>query len=79
MGDTKMATVEPGNRIEIPPEWVADLGLQNVAELEKTPGGIIVRPCPPVGWDQVYAKKLAIGSGVAGNDLSDVSADDLLF
>jgi hypothetical protein len=79
MSDTKIATVEAGNRIRLPAEWAADLGLENIAELERTPEGIVVRRCRTVSWDDVYADKLSIGQQASTSGSSEVNADDLFL
>jgi hypothetical protein len=79
MGDTKITPVESGHRIQLPAEWAAELGLEENAALEKTSEGILVRPCPPMTWNEIFAEKLVMGQQPSALDLSEVSADDLLF
>ena len=74
----KTLSLESDYKIELPPEWVAELGLESGVVLEKTHNSILIRPCPAQTWDEIYAKKLKIGSTVA-LDLSEVSGDDLIF
>ena len=71
--------VEAGHKIQLPAEWVAELGLENMVALEKTADGILVRPCHTVIWDEIFADKLSMGQHPAVLDLSEVSGDDLLF
>ncbi len=75
----RVATVEPGLKVRIPADWADELGLDEVAELEKTEGGILIRPCQTATWDQVFATKLPMGPAPAIQDLSEVSGDDILF
>jgi len=75
----KITPVEPGHRIQLPADWVAELGLEHSAALEKTAEGILVRPCHTTTWDEIFADKLSIGQTIASLDLSDVSGDDLLL
>lgn len=42
----QIAPLEPGNRIQLPDEWAKALGLRGSVALDKTPEGILVRPCP---------------------------------
>jgi hypothetical protein len=49
--------------------------------LDRTNEGILVRPCPPATWEEIFATKLAIGSAPPEEqeDAAEVSGDDLLF
>lgn len=76
---TKIIPVETGHKIQIPPEWAAEFGLENVATLEKTATGILVRPHRTLTWDEVFADKLQMGQYVFALDLSEVSGDDFLL
>jgi hypothetical protein len=38
--------LEPGNRIQLPAEWIAELGVHEKVVLEKTAQGIVIRPAP---------------------------------
>ena len=51
--------VETGHKIQIPAAWAEELGLENMATLEKTPSGILVRPHEPhqATWDEIFADK----------------------
>ena len=71
--------VELEYKIQIPAEWAEELGLKNTVTLEKTPTGIMVRPCYTLTWDEIFAEKLTIGQQIFALDLSGVSGDDLLF
>ena len=75
----KITPVEPDHRIQLPADWVAELGLEHIAALEKTAEGILVRPCRPATWDEIFADKLPMGQHPSAFDLSDVSGDDLLL
>jgi len=75
----KIAALEADHKIQLPAEWVDELGLRGFAELEKGPDGIVVRRCSQVTWDDVYADKLTIGSHATTPDLGEVSGDDYLF
>jgi hypothetical protein len=66
--------IEPGNRIQLPADWVKALGLQGQVALDKTPDGILVRPSPPVTWDDVFATKLPISHGTT--DLPEVEVSN---
>ena len=57
----KTLSLEADNKIELPPDWVAELGLESGVVLEKTDDGILIRPYPSQTGDEVYAKKLKIG------------------
>jgi bifunctional DNA-binding transcriptional regulator/antitoxin component of YhaV-PrlF toxin-antitoxin module len=76
---TRITPVEAGHKIQLPAEWAAELGLENVAILEKTETGILVRPCSPATWDEIFADKLPMGQQPLALDLSEVSGDDLLL
>jgi hypothetical protein len=75
----KITPVEPDYRIQLPADWVAELGLEYIAALEKTAEGILVRPCRTVTWDEIFVDKLPMGQQLSVLDLSNVSGDDLLF
>ncbi len=75
----KITPIEAGHKIQLPAEWAAELGLADVAALEKTAEGILVRPCRPADWDTVFSEKLNIGQQASAMDLSEMSGDDLLF
>ena len=75
----KITPVEPDHRIQLPADWVAELGLEYIAALEKTTEGILVRPCRTATWDEIFADKLPMGQQLSALDLSDVSGDDLLL
>ena len=75
----KVTTIEPDHKIQLPSEWVEEFGLHGTIALEKAEGGIIVRPCSGVTWDDVFADKLPLGSHVGAIDLIEMSGDDYLF
>ena len=75
----KITPVEPDHRIQLPADWVAELGLEHIVALEKTAEGILVRPCRAATWDEIFADKLPMGQQLSALDLSDVSGDDLLL
>lgn len=74
-----IATIDSGHRIQLPAEWVQALGLERLAALEKTADGILIRPCQPATWEDVFASKLPVGGQTAEQDAIEVSGDDLLF
>ena len=74
----KTLRLETDYKIELPPDWVAELGLESGIVLERTHNGILIRPYPTQTWDEIYAEKLKIGSASV-LDLSEVSGDDLVF
>jgi hypothetical protein len=78
-GTVKITTVEPGHRIQLPSAWAEALGLEGRVALERTPEGILVRPCPQLTWDEIFASKLPMGSQPAEPDSFEVGRDDLLF
>jgi hypothetical protein len=75
----KITPVEPDHRIQLPADWVAELGLEHIAALKKTAEGLLVRPCRTATWDEIFADKLPMGQQLSALDLSDVSGDDLHF
>jgi hypothetical protein len=82
-----ITSLEPGNRIQLPAEWVAALGSPLAVVLDRTAEGILIRPCPPaapnpqVTWDDFFATKLVIGSAPASQDDDELelTGDDFLF
>jgi hypothetical protein len=81
MSDQQTVPVEPGNRIQLPAEWADALGLDKLVILDRTADGILVRPCPPTTWDDIFATRLTIGSAppAANEDALEMTGDDFLF
>ena len=75
----KVTTIEPDHKIQLPPEWVEELGLHGLISLEKAAEGIVVRRCTDTKWDDVFAEKLLPAAHVTAIDLPEVSGDDYLF
>jgi hypothetical protein len=76
----RLTPVEAGHRIEIPAEWAEELGLKQVAALERTASGILVSPYEqPVTWDEIFSEKLPFGNAAVSDAPVDVTRDDLLF
>jgi hypothetical protein len=78
MTEKRIIPIEVGQKIQLPAEWVEDLGLDGIATVEKTSSGILVRPCQ-FTWDEIFAEKLPLGQRVATQDLSELSGDDLIL
>jgi hypothetical protein len=76
---TKVTPVEAGNRIELPADWVAELGLSQYAALERTEAGILVQACLGSSWDEVFARKLQIHPPSAASEELQVTGDDVLL
>lgn len=74
----RIAPLETEHKIQLPAEWVIEFGLEQIAVLEKTAEGILIRPCPATTWDVIFAEKLKIGQQFEP-DLLEVNGDDLLF
>jgi hypothetical protein len=81
MNTTQTTPVEPGFRIQLPPEWAEGLRLNGQVDLTRTVEGILVRPCPQATWDEIFATKLTIQPAGPSDDpeITDVTWDDLLF
>ncbi len=81
MNPTQTTPLEPGNRIQLPAEWADALGMRGQVALERTPDGILVRPCLRLTWDDLSATKLVIGSAPPDADENDVevTGDDFLL
>jgi len=79
--NTTTTPIEPGTRIQLPAEWVQALGPRGQVSLQRTAEGILVRACPPVTWDELFATKLTIRSEPAdgGENELELTGDDLLF
>ncbi|HVA46781.1 MAG TPA: AbrB/MazE/SpoVT family DNA-binding domain-containing protein [Pirellulales bacterium] len=80
MSAIQITALEPGNRIQLPADWVQALGFSSAVSLERTPEGIIVRPAR-ASWDDIFATKLSVrpGDPAAEPDVTELSGDDLLF
>jgi hypothetical protein len=79
MTSMRIIQVENGNKIQLPSDWAADLGLEQVVGLEKAPEGILVRSCSEITWAEVFSNKLPMGPHASKGDLSELSGDNLLF
>ena len=66
MNTTRTSTIETGNRVQLPAEWTEDLGLRDQVVLVKTGEGILVRAHLRVTWDDIFASRLSIRPGDAG-------------
>lgn len=78
----EITPLEPGNRVQLPDEWAQALGLRGLVALDKTPEGILVRPCPQTSWDEFFANPLEIGSAPPAADDGDeleLTRDDYVF
>jgi len=74
------ARIEPGNRVQLPPDWLAHLGCQGVVALELTANGILIRPSPRFTWDDIFPSRLTIGSAPPDpNDDVELTGDDFLY
>jgi hypothetical protein len=80
MNSAQIATLEPGNRIQLPAEWAEALGIHGAVRLERTPDAILVRPAKAT-WDDIFASKLTprCGEPTTEPDVTELSGDDLLF
>ena len=65
----KVTTIEPDHKVQLPSDWVEELGLHGTIALEKAADGLILRPCSGVTLDDVFADKLSVGSHVGVLDL----------
>ncbi len=72
----RITPVETGHKIQLPEAWVIEFGLEQVAVLEKTEEGILIRPCPATTRDEVGAERLKIGQQ-PDFDLSEVSEESV--
>jgi hypothetical protein len=79
MSLTRITSVEPGNRIQLPDDWTEALGLRGQVSLERTENGILIRPGPPKSWAEFFASKLSIGAPASPEEDIEVTGDDLLF
>jgi hypothetical protein len=81
MSNTHLIPLEPGNRIQLPADWVATLGLRGLVALDWTSSGILIRRVPPTTWDDLFATKLAVGSArpQQTTEAPEETGDDLLF
>ena len=76
MNTPQLTPVEPGHRIRLPEDWVQALGLRGLASLSRTAEGILIRPCLPTTWDDIFTEKLTVGTPAGSNGDTE---DDLLF
>jgi hypothetical protein len=81
MNPSQIAPVEPGNRIQLPAEWAESLGLRGRVTLDRIADGILVRPCAPATWDEIFATRLVVGSAPPDQKSNGLEADrdDFLF
>ena len=74
-----VAVLEEGNRIQLPSEWVAEIGLSDKAELERVAGGIFIHSPARSPWDELFRNKLQISEPNAQTDEAELSDDDCLY
>ena len=79
MNTRRLTTIEPDHRVRLPSDWAESLGLTDLAALEMTDDGILVRPAPAAAWDEIFATKLLMQSGPATAEEVEVRGDDLLL
>jgi hypothetical protein len=81
MSTIQPAPLEPGNRIQLPADWVEALGLRGLVTLERTDNRILIRPDPRFTWDDIFATRLSVRPGDAATipEVTDLSGDELLF
>lgn len=82
MNTRKLTPIEAGNKIAIPVEWLAALHFEELAALERTTEGVLIRPCPPptlFTWDEIFAEKLPTGTASTAVETTELSGDDFLF
>jgi len=81
MNTTHFTSVGPDGRIQLPADWAKALGLHHPGLLDRTSEGILIRPCPPTTWEEIFATKLTIGSAPPDEkeDTVEVTGDDFLF
>jgi hypothetical protein len=81
MSTMQLAAIEPGNRIQLPADWVEALGLHGLVTLERTDDGILIRPSSRFTWDDIFATRLSVRPGdlATAPEVSELSGDDLLF
>ncbi len=72
-----VAVLEEGNRIQLPSEWVAEIGLSDKAELERVAGGIFIHSPAGASWDELFRTKLQISE--PKTDEAELSDDDCLY
>jgi len=78
--NTKVTSLEPGNRVQLPAEWAESLGKSGLVTLERTDKGILIAPCPRFTWDDIFATRLSVrpGNPATPPEVSEISGDDLL-
>jgi hypothetical protein len=79
MSTTQTTSLEPGNRLQLPGEWAESLGLHGLVILERTDAGILIRPFPPVTWDEVFADKLPVGPPTSDSEELEIERNDLFL
>lgn len=70
--------LEHGNRIQLPAEWTEALGIRERVRLDRSEQGIMIRPCPPTTWEEIFATRLSVGT-VRNDEIQKVTGDDFLF
>ena len=78
----QITSLEPGNRVQLPDDWAKSLGLRGMVALDKTPEGILVRPCPNTSWDEFFATGLEVGPAPPATDAEEdleLTRDDYVF
>jgi hypothetical protein len=81
MHSTRVTTLEPGCRVQLPAEWARELGLQGEVLLTRTEDGILVKPRARLTWDEIFSNLLTIrpGDPSVPPEITEITGDDLLF
>lgn len=76
-----LTPIDTDNRIQLPADWMRDLGLHGLVVLERISDGILVRSRPRTTWDEIFATKLIIGAAPPEPhpDAVEATGDDFLF
>jgi hypothetical protein len=79
MERAKITPVESGNRVQLPVDWLKELGIEKSVLLDRKEEGILVRRCSPFTWDEIFASKLVFKPWNGQKEDIEVTKDDLLF
>ena len=74
-----VAVLEEGNRIQLPSEWVTEIGLSEKAELERVAGGIFIHSPARSSWNELFRTKLHLPPPSAITDELEFNDDDSLY
>ncbi len=74
-----VTVLEAGNRVQLPAEWVEEIGLSGQAAMERVAGGILIHSPAPSSWDTLFRDKIALNPAASSPESEEINDDDCLY